>query len=360
MQRKTHNEQLRLKAGAFITLLFVMVACSEVISLRTEGSEERLVINGRLTDGLAGNEVNLFTTSEFNLNQQPVSGARVTLIEDGTEIAQYREFEPGAYRLEFPNDSAREGRSYELLISLGNGKRYRSQPAIMPGSILRDDLRVELGIFPMQVNETGLTEDRRMARLFVTSMVLDSEQDFYSKWDIYDTWMLEERLRIVPPGTPPPTPCYITNNISGPDLRLYNGADVKVDNIPERLFTFSEIDMRFAINYFFHVVNSTFDEAAHEYLTRVHEIANLSGSIFDQPPAPIPGNVVSLDDPFEEVLGYFLVVNTDTSRIKITANEVPWVVPKPCPDWNRFNEPPYCTHCPLVENSTRTRPYYWY
>ena len=361
MEKALANRRSITSTGWRYMLLFLLLAaCTEVIDLKVDSSEEMLIVDGRLTDGAFGNEVSLATTSALNSNQSPLREARISLLEDGAKIADYREVEPGKYHLIYPNDSAREGRSYQLQILLPNGKEYRSRPSIMPQTSVKDHLRVETGIFPLQIGEEGIEEDRRMARLFAESDVLNADNDFYVRWDVYETWMLEERLRIVPPGTPPPVPCYITNNITGPAIRLYNGADLKANQLPEELFAFSEIDMRFSLQYFFHVVNSTFDQEAYQYFLRVEELANLQGSIFDKPPAPIPGNIISMDDANEEVLGYFQVVNTDTSRIKINAHELPFIVPKPCPDWNRFREPSFCTDCLEVENSTKAKPYYWY
>lgn len=361
MQRIPPTLQISLRAGFLITLAFVVaVACSEVILLDTEGSPSMLVVDGRLSDGDFGSELTLARTSIFNVSQTAVSGAQITLIEDGVPIAGYVEYEIGSYRMVYPNDSARIGRAYELLIELPDGSRYGTLPSVMPRAAVRDNLRFEVGIEPVQINETGLTQDRRLASVYGNSTVLLPEEDFYLRWDILETYILEERLRPTAPFEPIPVPCYVTNNITTADVRLFDGSELKVETIPEVLLATSIIDSRFADAYFFNVVSSNMDERAYEYYARVDEMANLQGQIFDPPPAPIPGNVFNLDDPEEQVLGFFLVANSDTSHIKISINDIPFNVPIPCPDWNRLQEPAYCTECELFENSTTRVPFFWY
>ncbi len=344
----------------FTMLIALFLSCSEVIDLDSEGSDAFLVVDGRITDGAFGNEVRLAITSTINANQSPVSRANITLLEDGTAIANYIEYETGAYRLDYPNDSARVGRTYELLIELVDGRRYRSVPEVMPEHGVEDELRFEVGIVPVIVNETGLTQDKRLVSLYNRSRLLNPASETYLRWDIFETYILAERQRMVPPFTPFPVPCYITNDITGQQVRLFDGAELRVENIPEELITTVEVGSLFASGYFFNVVSSTLNRTAHEYYSRVDEIGNIDGTIFDTPPGPIPGNIINIDNPLERVLGYFQVANTDTTRIKVMVDDIPFPVPVACPDFNRFNEPHYCTNCLLFENSTTTQPFYWF
>lgn len=344
----------------FLLFLISMVACSEVIDLDSEVSAAILVVDGRLTDGSLGNEIRLATTSTINANQSAVGNATITLIEDGNPIASYEEFEAGAYRLVYPNDSARVGRTYELLIELRDGSQYRTVPAVMPGTAVHDNLRFEVGEVRVPVDDEGRQQLKRLASLYANSEVIAPGENFFLRWDIFETYQLLERLRPVGPFDPVPVPCYVTNDITGGDVRLFDGEELRVENIPEELIATSEIDTRFATAYFFNVVSSNMNRSAFEYYSRVDELANLQGQIFDPPPAPIPGNIISVDDPEEQVLGFFLVANADTSRVKISIDDVPFNVALPCPDFNRFREPPYCTNCVLFENSTREVPFFWY
>ncbi len=339
-----------------ILLLMMLVACSEVINLRTEVEREKLVIYGRITDGTAGNEVNLALTSPYNGNQEPVSEAFIALYEDGSQIARYIEYAPGQYRLLYPGDSAREGRSYELLVRLEDGTEYRSKPTVMPKAAARDELSFDASIREVEVNQEGLEVEKRIVALYADTHMLNPEEDTYLRWNILESYSVAERLR---PTPVPPPPCYVSNDATGQQVRLFNGSEVKVPVIPHQLLHMTEIDSRFAFQFFFRVVLTTMDEEAYDYWSLLNEISNTRGSIFDRPAAPVPGNFTRTDAPEEEVLGYFEVVRSDTSFLGIKQEELRMLIFHPCPHSEAFREPAWCTNCRLLENSTIDRPYYW-
>ena len=342
--------------AAIGTLMLLLLACSEVVNLKTEGVAQKLVVYGRITDGIAGNEVSIAYTSPINGNQEPVTNAQLSLFENNVEIAQYLEYEPGRYRLFYPNDSAREGHSYELLIQLADGTQYRSLPATMPKAAAVDQLYYDASQVEVVVNQEGLEVEANLVQLFSNTRVLDPEADFYLRWNVRESYAVQERLR---PGPVPPPPCYITHDISGQEAKLFNGSEVKVPEIPAVPLASTRINSRFAFQNFYQVILTTMDETAYEYWSLIDEISNTRGSIFDRPAAPVPGNLRNLNDPDEEVLGYFEVVRSDTSFIKARREDLPFRIEHPCPHSEAFREPAWCTACLLLENSTWNRPYFW-
>ncbi len=329
-----------------------------MIDLKTQGQNQQLVIYGRITDGMAGNEVNLSLTSPVNGVAEPVSGANVILLEDGLIFGQYTEKAPGVYRLE-SQDSAMEGRTYEIEVELSDGREYHSLPAMMPGLVAVDKPRYDASVVEVEVNEAGLEVEKNLIRLFVDTEVVNQDSRFFLKWSILEGYSFVERVRPVPI---PPPPCYVINDITGQDNRLFNGAEIKVPVIPDQLFASTEIDSRFAFDYYYSVVQFTIDEAAFEYLSLIDEISNTQGSIFDKPAAPVIGNIRNRSDPDEEVLGYFEVVRADTTRVRVRADDISFRVELPCPARPDFdnNEPSECTNCLLITNSSHDRPYFWF
>ncbi len=361
----SETEVKRSKGGAkkwltWCLLVLVLCACSEVINLDTEGVAPQLVIYGRITDGKAGNEVSIALTSGFNGEQQPVTRAEVRLIENDREIADYIEFSPGNYRLAY-SDSARLGRTYQLSVELSDGRSFLSLPAVMPDQAAEDQLYFDASVVETVVNQAGTAIERNLIQLFTNTRVLDQEKDFYLRWNITESYSYEERIR--PPPNPfegPPPPCYITNDITGQQAILFNGAEIKVPVINDLFLSSTEINSRFAFAYYFSVVQTTMDEAAYEYWKLIDEISNIEGSIFDRPAAPVPGNFRNTANPDEEVLGYFEVVRSDTSFVRILSDDIPFYVEIPCTFANREREPPSCTDCILLNNSSYQKPYYFF
>ena len=61
---------------------------------------------------------------------------------------------------------------------------------------------------------------------------------------------------------------------------------------------------------------------AYRFLRLVKQQAEISGSIFDPPPATLRGNMLSLDNPDEVVLGYFIAAGETSERIYVDRNDL--------------------------------------
>lgn len=354
----TGKSQVSLLIFKALCLMLIVSSCSEVVDLKTGEGERLLVLYGKVTDGLAGNELFIGLTSDIGATQEPVSGAEATLLQDGVAIAQYTERSPGNYRLDFGGDSARMGRTYELEVSLPDGRQYRSLPTVMPGQVAIDRPRFDASVVEVEVNQAGLEVRRNLIQLFVDTEIINPESDFFLKWDILESYSFQERIRNTPI---PPPPCFVTNNTTGQNVFLFNGEDIKVPEIKDQLLSTSEIDSRFAFDYYFSVVQTTMNKDAFEYWKLIGQISNSQGSIFDQPSAPVPGNFRNVSDEKEEVLGYFEVVRSDTSRVRVRGDAIDFYVSVPCPQRPPENtEPRECVACLLIKNSTDVKPYFWF
>jgi len=342
-------------AIAALLLLFT-TTCTEPINIEVGAQEQRVVIFGRVTDGVAGSELSIAITSPGGTEQDPVSGARVSLIEDGEFLAEYTELNPGFYRLNFPKDSAREGRTYHVEIAFG-GQTYQSKPAVMPGQAARDSVYFNQGIVEDVVNQAGITVERHLVEFLVDSEVIDPGKEFYLKWYLIEAYGFQERIRVTPR---PRDPCFVTNEISGQEIRIFDGSDFGLPRIIGQPMKSVVADRRFAFDYYFSVIQTTMDADAHRYFQRLDEVSNSQGSIFDQAPAPVPGNITNMNDPSQEVLGYFEVVRSDTNRVRIRSNDLDFQVFLPCRPSEFEREPQECVNCLLIENSTHNRPYYWF
>lgn len=344
---------------AIIVMLWLVGACAEVIELDSRSTAPSLIVYGRITDGTAGNEITIFESSTRSDGaQEALSGATIDLIENGRVIAQYEEEidRPGNYRLIMPNDSAREGRVYQIAIRLPSGDQVLSEPSVMPGLKARDSIYVEVDLVDVVINQEGIRELRRLSQLLVDTKILEKDSDFYLRWNVIETYTAVQTLVCC---GPPPPPCYVTNDISGQELRLFDGSVLKPDLITRQNLANTTIDGRFAFTYFYQVIQSTIDEAAHSYWAKVEEIANLSGSIFDKTPANIVGNLYYPDRPKDPIFGYFEVARVDTTRTWLNSDRFNFFLREPCPAARIDEAPPECGNCLLIENSSHHRPYFY-
>jgi len=105
-----------------------------------------------------------------------------------------------------------------------------------------------------------------------------------------------------------------------------------------------------------------FTKEAYAYWDKVNEIAYLTGSIFDTPPAPIKGNIYNIKNEEEIVLGYFEVSSVDTLRMWTNRNDLnPLAIYDRCNDeylYQAWNDDA-CRDCLVLDNASTERPYYW-
>ncbi|MCE7992173.1 MAG: DUF4249 domain-containing protein [Roseivirga sp.] len=346
--------RLKLVISLLLPVLLVQ-GCSEVVNLKTELGPSQLLVFGRITDGLEGNIIQLSRTSTFNGEQEPVTGAVVKVVAEDGNTEHYLEVESGEYELANESLTGQPGMSYYLEIDVPGGKTYRSTPEIMPENNTVDILDFEAGPIRIPI-ENNAEISRNMVSLFMRSEFLDVDQDFYIRWNLIETYLFPERPKMVNSPDYPPQWCYITNDLEGQSVFLHDGRVLKNPVISRRLMTRRLADNAFVSSYYFQVVRSSLTKGAYRYWDEVNQVANAQGSIFDRPLAAVQSNIYNIDDPDEEILGYFEVSNVDTTRLLIRENDTPFSISTPCPLFGPISDE--CDNCLLLDNSAKVKPYF--
>ena len=344
--------------GAVIMLCLWATACSEVINLETEPGESQLLIYGRVTDGLEGSIIEIARTSELNIGQEPVEGATITLIHEGGTTEQYVPVEPGIYELQNTTIVGEPGEVYHVSIRLPNGEQYESVPAQMPEKAGEDMLDYEAKAKNVPL-ENGIMVRRNVVELYSTTNIFNVEDDSYLRWNVVETYLFPERQRVVldPPPNPPPQWCYLSYELDGQNIQLYDGSTLKTPQIPRRLIATRPIDNAFSTEYYFEVVQSSLTADAYRYWNELDQVANVQGSIFDRPLAPVKSNLFNVNNPDEQVLGYFEVVQADTIRQRIDADDLrEFNVRSSCPVVGLVGDE--CFDCLLLPNSQKVKPHF--
>ena len=345
-----------MRSWLAFTGLLALCACADVVDLNTTPGDAQLLVFGRVTSGLEGNIIQIATTSPINNGQQPEERAMVYLVhEDGERERYMPTSEPGVYELENTTLIGQPGESYHVEIQLVDGRRYHSVPEKMPQKAGQDHLDFEAG--PIRIiNENRIEISRNAVQLYVRSEIFDTEVDSYIRWNLLETFLFPERPQIVDTPDFPPQWCYVTNDLEEQAVFLYDGSELKTNEIARRLMTtqFSRDD--FAVEYYFQVVQSSMTREAHRFWSDIYQVTNAQGSIFDRPMAPVVGNVFNVDNPDEDVLGYFEVSQVDTTRIMLNAQDLPFAVSRSCPLAGFVG--PECSNCLLLKNSEKKKPHF--
>ena len=357
--------------ASLLLILLCCVACTEVIDLNTEDEPGQLVIFGGITNGVFGNELSIARTTLVGQPQEPIRGATVSVIDNEGREGRYFENEEGLYRLDSTYIGS-PGRTYQIRVALPTGEIYESIPDTMPEISSKDSLNFELQEIE-EVSDQGASITRYVVSIYADTEIFDPRPDLFIKWDVEEVYNFEQA--VLPRHNFPfyvRMTCYITNELEQQRVMLYDGSELRAETIRGQRITDRTIDDDFRGVHYFNLIQQNLSSRAHSWWSALDKNVNRVGSIFDEPPGILPTNLYNVNDPEEQVLGFYQVVSTDTAHLKITNRIIDQFFSDPCPytpevDFlplmcyfclRRLYEPE-CIDCLLLPNSSLTRPSYF-
>lgn len=336
-------------------LPFLTSGCIDTISFEVERDGGKLVVDGMITDGPGPHEVVLRRTSNMQKISDPVSGALITLTDHNQEKSLWlSEVEAGIYQTPYGQLQGVPGRSYSIKITLPEGQTYRSRPETMPGILVEDQLNYQFDTIT-SINEYGSKIETEVLRILRDSQVPDTTTPYFIKWKLEETYKFSQYDFPDPFNMPAPY-CYVTAYPAPKTIKLLDGSKTEAGTLPPEAMAEREIDYTFYQRHFMNLVQYSISRSAHEYWQQVDQIVNQAGTIFDVPPANPNSNLFNVDDPSEDVFGYFHAARTDTSRFYLLPSDLPIHIRNPC---SRPSGPNCQRGCSNFDNSTQDPPWYW-
>ena len=180
------------------------------------------------------------------------------------------------------------------------------------------------------------------------------------RWSFSETFRLTDAPEdnMIEPKT-----CYITQSLGATDEVSYDPnerSETYINNLP--LFQRRISDVHAEGNYMT-VLQHSLSETAYDYFDQIGQLLDRSGSLFSTPAGRIVTNFTNIEDPDDEVFGFFYVTEIDTARIYISPDAV-GSPSRRCPPV--FATPPpracpveVCCDCLDTDNSTIFKPSWW-
>lgn len=352
-----------------VILIFLLGSCVEKIDFPLNKGTAKLVVFGQVSNLTEDKYVTLSETTSsdrapilsgdyFVINDvpRPVTDAQVKLVgNDGSETF-FQELGQGKYVLGSEH-SITEGIEYFLDIEV-KGKKYQSVPESIPAIVGEDELSYTFERDLIQDSpETAFISIQTKTTLPAVS------GGYYFRWDVDEVYYWDLTFFPNPFNNAPPD-CYVfgipdpqrITLLNGDQLNSKGGSSSQV--VAQRI-----IDESFLSRHYFNVRLTSLNKANYEYWRKISELVNNTGSVFDTPPAPVHGNIRSLDNPDEIVLGNFEVVRVSQTRIYTTRADVPFFNPEVCtydPNRRYDDYPKTCLRCSEFPNSTNGTPHWWF
>lgn len=291
-------------------VLLLVVACIDPSQIDIPESDNILVVEGIITTDEGPYTVSLSRTAKFGSVFDGVigrvTGALVLVRDNEGQVAEFTETLEGIYQS--PTDFRGEvGKTYTLQIETSLGARYSSLPQTIIEGPEIDSVIVRYRRDPSAdpVNFVSGVE--------VFSQFQDpGDQRNFFLWEIEGTHIIRtfpERFSVPgPPRMPAPKDCcdrcWINENLLN-QSNVFSDEQLNGQTITAPVGFLVDDGLRFTEKYYANVRQYSMNEEAFNFYTLIQSQVEIDGDLFDPPPARIRGNIINLDDPTEDIIGFF-------------------------------------------------------
>lgn len=332
-------------------------SCVEPYEPKTSTFEDVIVIEATITNEYKHQLISISRTRQFedyDINNE--SNATVQIIDSNNNTYNFNESSPGKYysNIEF---SVQPNINYQLFITTSNGDSYSSAISQLPAISQIDDLYA--------VRETN-NQGEEGIYIYIDSYN-PLENSFFYRYTYEETykivapfWSAYDGKIDINPLNFEMTPylvlkdeeqriCY--NTVSSNNINLLNINEYNNHHISEFPVRFIKRN-NFIISHRYSILVKQYiqSEGANNYYKILDEISS-SGGVFSQTQTGYnPGNITSVNNPDEKVIGYFDVSSVTEQRLYFNYNDL----------FPNEDLPPYPTECteytPLLNDPLRPGP----
>ena len=325
-----------------ITISLIIYSCVDPFDLETKTFESAIVIEATITNEFKYQEINL--TRTFKLEENGPSkemNALVKVIDDTQNTFVFNENEPGQYISE-TRFSAKANTNYKLSITTSNGKRYSSKPTQLTQITQIDSIYTlssrnldgssNISIFLDSFDPMGNSKLYRYEYEETYKIIVPF-------WSNLDAIIISDTIPFkidTEPRKQEERVCYKT--IKSNTILQFNTntfSEDRVTKFPIRVIKSNDFVLRERYSILVKQFVQSFE--AFSFFKKLEELSTNSGSLFSQnQPGFLQGNVFSIDDSNEKVLGFFEVSSIDKKRIFFNFKDIfpnldlPPFIPKGC------------------------------
>jgi hypothetical protein len=312
------------KIFIFVGLVFGSVSCVDPYQLQTSNYEEAIVIEASITNEVTKHEVKVSKTYRLEDDNGNASITDAEVFVTDSDGVQYNfEFDTNSYKStsEF---AALPEKQYTLTINTSNGKTYKSTPkklttvnqieSVVP--IVKTNLDGERGV-SITVNSFDPTNTSKYYRYEYeeTSKVTAPKwRPAYAVVNPDNSGVVGHPYIELFNRTEEARTCYTPNKSNS--IILTNTSTLIEDRVSEFEIRFlHQSDYTIAERYSVLVKQYVESLESYTYYRILHELSQSGEVLSPTQPGFIAGNLFSVDNPNEKVVGYFNVSSVSEKRI---------------------------------------------
>lgn len=327
----THEKKL---IPGYLLLWLLLSHCVSPLDLPEGEVRPAVILSGLISNSQAQRSFQLYRNVGLSGERQPISGATGEVFRDGAAWAELIEVEPGRYLLPrgFPIEA---GRTYHVALTLDDGTSYQSTPVQVPERLRTDSLSFAKERRVVGVSRTtGGPLRREVVEVYAHVTLPDPEEAvFYYRWQVDQVWAFTEIAKPASeraPGEPDRVQtCYLRREESENPSTLLSSEGLGQAAI--RVPVFSQIiNQEFAERHYINVYLHAITEEAHEFYEQLERLEAIDGSLYDEIPAAVRGNVANAADSSDFVLGFVEFSLADTARLWLDPGRLGEPIRRPC------------------------------
>lgn len=353
-----------------LLLLIGISACLDEIDLDVPaGSEQGIVIQGSLKKSDDGTEVLIDVSRVFDFTSQsriPVNVSNITLFDNLGNNLALTELSEGLYGAFIVNNDPSFpitiGNSYHIRFTTFDGRTIESTPELLRSTPQPTALDVDETIIEVENNIGDFVPDT-LIRFSVTTPVGSTGQEDSNARLL---WELENTFRVTDSPLSPLDEiktCYVTNPVDVNVVKIFDGNELNTSTLNQYSVYETPIDSRFAEGFYLTVIQQSISADAFKYWDQIQQLIERTGNFFESPPGTIVSNFQNLDNPNDNIYGFFYA--TEEKVIRAFVSPTTAMGPTSlCPP--QGPPPPgggcgveLCCNCLSAEQSTLEQPIWW-
>lgn len=318
----------------FILLVILCNSCTEAYPLLTNSYEEALVVEATITNELKTQEIKLTKTAKFeDESYLPESGAEVFITDDSGNQYNFKEdAEKYISTVEF---QAVPERKYQLHINTKDGRSFESSPETLTT------------INPMQEVTAAVEAKDNVNGVSIRIKSFDAAHaSTYYRYEYEETYKIVTpkwrpiKAELSPTGSlifltnsPDTKVCYGSKKST--DILLVNTNDLSEDRVDFLARFISDQDYIITTRYSILVRQYIESLAAYNYYATLKKLSGSESILSPTQPGLLQGNIKSVNNLDNKIVGYFDVASVSTERIYFNYADL----------FPGKGAPPYVTDC---------------
>ena len=318
-------------------LLLCMYSCIEPFHPEIKESQDMLVINGSISDKPGWHFVEVSRSSPFNEpGFIPEKGCVVRVEDEDGRGVTYSEFQPGIYRADLNETFLGVNNAYRLNVYTQDGMEYQSDYDSLLACPPIDSLYYEielpvsddpnityLGGVQFYVDVKG---ERGDSRNFLWK--LEETYEYHSYYLIQYLWE-NDSVYEFDPATDSLNRCYTGGFIS----EVYTASSSylvanELNKYPLNFVSAKFPQLRF--EYGLLATQYSLSDEAFLYWEKIRTLTDEEGSLYEKQPANADGNIHNVNDPEEQILGFFYASQEREKWIQLKRPFLMYILEAPC------------------------------